>query len=108
MTPQITPDNRIIMDLVIKNDSFRESEFGGEPPIDTNQIETQVLVDNGQTVVLGGILTTEQLSQIAKTPLLGDLPILGRLFRYTEESNEKVELLVFITPRLLDDGLAVR
>ncbi|RUR29655.1 type IV pilus secretin family protein [Vreelandella andesensis] len=108
VTPQITPDNRIIMDLVIKNDSFRESEFGGEPPIDTNQIETQVLVDNGQTVVLGGILTTEQLSQIAKTPLLGDIPWLGRLFRYTEESNEKVELLVFITPRLLDDGLAVR
>lgn len=108
VTPQITPDNRIIMDLVIKNDSFRESEFGGEPPIDTNQIETQVLVDNGQTVVLGGILTTEQLSQIAKTPLLGDLPILGHLFRYTQESNDKVELLVFITPRLLDDGLAVR
>lgn len=108
VTPQITPDNRIIMDLVIKNDSFRESEFGGEPPIDTNQIETQVLVDNGQTVVLGGILTTEQLSQIAKTPLLGDLPLIGRLFRYTQESNEKVELLVFITPRLLDDGLMIR
>ena len=108
VTPQITPDNRIIMDLVIKNDSFRESEFGGEPPIDTNQIETQVLVDNGQTVVLGGILTTEELRQIAKTPLLGDIPLLGRLFRYTEESNEKVELLVFITPRLLDDGLTVR
>lgn len=108
VTPQITPDNRIIMDLVIKNDSFRESGFGGEPPIDTNQIETQVLVDNGQTVVLGGILTTEQLSQMAKTPLLGDIPWLGQLFRYTEESNEKVELLVFITPRLLDDGLAVR
>ncbi|WP_261377659.1 type IV pilus secretin PilQ [Vreelandella titanicae] len=108
VTPQITPDNRIIMDLVIKNDSFRESEFGGEPPIDTNQIETQVLVDNGQTVVLGGILTTEELRQIAKTPLLGDIPLFGRLFRYTEESNEKVELLVFITPRLLDDGLTVR
>ncbi|MEA2119850.1 type IV pilus secretin PilQ [Halovibrio sp. HP20-50] len=108
VTPQITPDNRIIMDLVIKNDSFRESEFGGEPPIDTNQIETQVLVDNGQTVVLGGILTTEELRQMAKTPLLGDIPWLGRLFRYTEESNEKVELLVFITPRLLDDGLTVR
>lgn len=108
VTPQITPDNRIIMDLVIKNDSFRESEFGGEPPIDTNKIETQVLVDNGQTVVLGGILTTEELRQIAKTPLLGDIPLLGRLFRYTEESNEKVELLVFITPRLLDDGLTVR
>ena len=108
VTPQITPDNRVIMDLIIKNDSFRESEFGGEPPIDTNTIETQVLVDNGQTVVLGGILTTEELRQIAKTPLLGDIPLLGRLFRYTEESNEKVELLVFITPRLLDDGLTVR
>ncbi|MBZ5487194.1 type IV pilus secretin PilQ [Halomonas aquamarina] len=108
VTPQITPDNRIIMDLMITNDSFRESGFGGEPPIDTNQIETQVLVDNGQTVVLGGILTTEQLSQMAKTPFLGDIPWLGQLFRYTEESNEKVELLVFITPRLLDDGLAVR
>jgi len=108
VTPQITPDNRIIMDLVIRNDSFRESEFGGEPPIDTNEIETQVLVNNGQTVVLGGILTTEELRQIAKTPLLGDIPLLGRLFRYTEESNEKVELLVFITPRLLDDGLTVR
>lgn len=108
VTPQITPDDRIIMDLVIRNDSFRDSEFGGEPPIDTNTIETQVLVDNGQTVVLGGILTTEELRQIAKTPLLGDLPLIGRLFRYNEESNEKVELLVFITPRLLDDGLAVR
>ncbi|MGS2744492.1 type IV pilus secretin PilQ [Halomonas sp. LS-001] len=108
VTPQITPDNRIIMDLVIRNDSFRESEFGGEPPIDTNTIETQVLVDDGQTVVLGGILTTEELRQMAKTPLLGDLPLIGRLFRYTEESSEKVELLVFITPRLLDDGLAVR
>jgi len=108
VTPQITPDNRIIMDLVIRNDSFRESEFGGEPPIDTNTIETQVLVDDGQTVVLGGILTTEELRQVAKTPLLGDIPLIGRLFRYTEESSEKVELLVFITPRLLDDGLAVR
>jgi len=108
VTPQITPDDRIIMDLVIRNDSFRESEFGGEPPIDTNTIETQVLVDNGQTVVLGGILTTEELRQVAKTPLLGDLPVIGNLFRYTEESNEKVELLVFITPRLLDEGMAVR
>ncbi len=108
VTPQITPDDRIIMDLVIRNDSFRESGFDGEPPIDTNTIETQVLADNGQTVVLGGILTTEELRRISKTPLLGDLPVVGNLFRYTEESNEKVELLVFITPRLLDDGPAVR
>ncbi|WP_344702556.1 type IV pilus secretin PilQ [Halomonas cibimaris] len=108
VTPQITPDDRIIMDLVINKDSFRDSEFDGEPPIDTNTIETQVLVDNGQTVVLGGILSTEELRQVAKTPLLGDLPVIGKLFRSTEKRNEKVELLVFITPRLLDDGLAVR
>ncbi|WNK19520.1 type IV pilus secretin PilQ [Halomonas piscis] len=108
VTPQITPDDRIIMELRVTKDSFRESEFGGEPPIDTNTIETQVLVDNGQTVVLGGILTTEELRQVAKTPLLGDLPVIGNLFRSTEESNDKVELLVFITPRLLDEGQAIR
>ncbi|PMR76145.1 type IV pilus secretin PilQ [Billgrantia endophytica] len=108
VTPQITPDDRIIMDLVIKNDSFRQALPGAEPPIDTNRIETQVLVDNGETVVLGGILTTEQLSRLAKTPFFGDLPVLGRLFRYNEQSNQKVELLVFITPRILDDGLAIR
>ncbi|MBA2778090.1 type IV pilus secretin PilQ [Billgrantia kenyensis] len=108
VTPQITPDNRIIMDLVITNDSFREALPGQAPPIDTNRIETQVLVDNGETVVLGGILTTEQLSRLAKTPFFGDLPVLGRLFRYNESSNQKVELLVFITPRILEDGMAIR
>ena len=107
VTPQITPDNRIIMDLVVTNDSFRDVA-SGEPPIDTSSIETQVLVDNGETVVLGGILTTEQLSRLAKTPFFGDLPVLGRLFRYNEESSQKVELLVFITPRILEDGLAIR
>jgi type IV pilus assembly protein PilQ len=108
VTPQITPDNRIVMELVITNDSFREAPPGTEPPIDTNRIETQVLVDNGETVVLGGILTTEELSRIVKTPFLGDLPVLGRLFRFNEQSNQKVELLIFITPRILDDGLAIR
>ncbi|RCV89220.1 type IV pilus secretin PilQ [Billgrantia montanilacus] len=107
VTPQITPDNRIIMDLVVTNDSFRDVA-AGEPPIDTSSIETQVLVDNGETVVLGGILTTEQLNRLAKTPFFGDLPVLGRLFRYNEESSQKVELLVFITPRILEDGLAIR
>ncbi|MFY0989421.1 type IV pilus secretin PilQ [Halomonas sp. C05BenzN] len=108
VTPQITPDNRIIMDLVINNDTIADQVFGGVPAIDTNQIETQVLVDNGETVVLGGILTTEELSRLAKTPFFGDLPVLGRLFRYNESSNQKVELLVFITPRILEDGLAIR
>jgi len=108
VTPQITPDNRIIMDVNITNDTFGEFQPGEEPPINKNEIQTQVLVDNGETVVLGGILQTEELRSLAKTPFLGDLPVLGRLFRYTQESNEKVELLVFITPRILDDGLVLR
>ncbi|MBF8222349.1 type IV pilus secretin PilQ [Halomonas sp. 328] len=108
VTPQITPDNRIVMDLLITNDSFRDTFVGGEPPIDRNEIQTQVLVDNGETVVLGGILTTEQIRSLFKTPLLGDIPVIGNLFRYTQESNEKVELLIFITPTILEDGLALR
>ena len=108
VTPQITPDNRIIMDLLITNDTF-DAQFGGnEPPINKSEIQSQVLVDNGETVVLGGILQTEEVSRLAKTPFLGDLPVIGNLFRYTQQSNEKVELLVFITPRILEDGLALR
>ncbi|MEQ6918517.1 type IV pilus secretin PilQ [Halomonas aquatica] len=107
VTPQITPDNRIIMDLVINNDSVGET-ISGVPSIDTNEIKTQVLVGNGETVVLGGILTTEEARELSKTPFLGDLPVLGHLFRYTETTNDKVELLVFITPRILDDNLAIR
>ncbi|WP_192035409.1 type IV pilus secretin PilQ [Halomonas sp. YLGW01] len=108
VTPQITPDNRVIMDLAINNDTVSDLTIAGAPAIDTNQIETQVLVDNGETVVLGGILTTEELRSLSKTPFLGDLPVLGQLFRYTQEENEKVELLVFITPRILEDRLALR
>lgn len=108
VTPQITPDNRVIMDLAINNDTVSDQSFAGAPAIDTNQIETQVLVDNGETVVLGGILTQEELRSLSKTPFLGDLPVLGHLFRYTQEQNEKVELLIFITPRILEDRLALR
>ncbi|HSH49785.1 MAG TPA: type IV pilus secretin PilQ, partial [Halomonas sp.] len=108
VTPQITPDNRIIMDLVINNDTVADQSFDGAPAIDTNEIETQVLVDDGATVVLGGILTTEQARSLFKTPLLGDIPLLGNLFRYTENTDDKVELLVFITPKILDDNVAVR
>ncbi|MDR5900736.1 type IV pilus secretin PilQ [Halomonas icarae] len=108
VTPQITPDNRIIMDVAITNDTFGEFNPGEEPPINKNEIETQVLVDNGETVVLGGILQTEELENFIKTPFLGDIPVLGNLFRYTQQSDDKVELLVFITPRILDDGVALR
>lgn len=108
VTPQITPDDRIIMDLKVNNDDISDTRYDGAPAIDTNEIETQVLVNNGETVVLGGILTSEQLRTLFKTPFLGDIPVLGNLFRYTQESNEKVELLVFITPKIIEDGLAIR
>ncbi|WP_342588587.1 type IV pilus secretin PilQ [Salinicola halophyticus] len=108
VTPQITPDDRIIMDLRVNNDDISDTRYDGAPAIDTNEIQTQVLVNNGETVVLGGILTSEQLRTLFKTPFLGDIPVLGNLFRYTQESNEKVELLVFITPKIIEDGLAIR
>ncbi|WP_353979793.1 type IV pilus secretin PilQ [Salinicola endophyticus] len=108
VTPQITPDDRIIMDLRVNNDDISDTRFEGAPAIDTNEIQTQVLVDNGETVVLGGILTSEQLHTLFKTPFLGDIPLIGQLFRYTQESNEKVELLIFITPKIIEDRLAIR
>ncbi|MED5500382.1 type IV pilus secretin PilQ [Salinicola sp. LHM] len=108
VTPQITPDDRIIMDLRINNDDISDTRYDDAPAIDTNEIQTQVLVNNGETVVLGGILTSEQLRTLFKTPFLGDLPVIGNLFRYTQNSNEKVELLVFITPKIIEDGLAIR
>ncbi len=104
VTPQITPDDRIIMDLIINQDSVGE-EYAGIPSIDTNAVETQVLVDNGETVVLGGIFRQEEIHTISKTPFFGDLPLIGALFRYTAESTDKSELLVFITPRLVKDSL---
>lgn len=106
VTPQITPDERIIMDLVINQDSVGEITTTGVPTINTNSVQTQVLVDNGETVVLGGIFRSEEITSISKTPFFGDLPLIGALFRNTTNSSEKNELLVFITPRLVKDSLA--
>ena len=100
VTPQITPDGNIIMDLEINQDT-RGAVTAGIPAIDTNEIKTQVLVGNGQTVVLGGIFTSEVSTTHTKTPFLGDIPYLGRLFKKTESNNQRSELLVFITPKLL-------
>ena len=105
VTPQITPDGRIIMDLKVNQDSVGEI-FNNIPSIDTNEIETSVIVNNGQTVVLGGVFRSEDVESVIKTPFLGDLPVLGRLFRKTQNSSEKVELLVFITPRVVTDVFA--
>tara|TARA_B110000211_G_scaffold27697_1_gene28189 strand:- start:2857 stop:4824 length:1968 start_codon:yes stop_codon:yes gene_type:complete len=107
VTPQITPDDRIIMDLKINQDSIGEVTAAG-PTIDTNALKTQVLVENGETIVLGGIFRSEETFATTKTPFFGDIPLIGVLFRRTEHVESKAELLVFITPRLVKDTLSTR
>jgi len=101
--PQITPDDRIIMQLEVKQDTVG-AVFNGVPSINTNNIRTQVLVDNGETIVLGGIFTTQVTESETKTPFLGDIPYLGALFKRRTQSDDKQELLIFITPRLIKDS----
>lgn len=95
------------MDLIINKDAIGEV-FNNIPSIDTNELETQVLVNNGETIVLGGIFQSEDITQIDKTPFFGDLPVIGRLFRRTTHTEDKSELLIFITPRLVKDVLSTR
>lgn len=108
VTPQITPDNRVILDLTVSKDSVGQlvaSATGGfVPSIDTREIVTQVLVNDGQTVVLGGILETERREAERKVPYLGDVPVLGRLFKSNTTTDNKDELLIFVTPRILREG----
>ena len=106
VTPQITPDNRIIMDLKVNKDSVG-TIFSGIPSIDTNNLITQVLVQDGETVVLGGVYESTDTNSRRAVPVLGDIPVLGRLFRSNSRSEKKKELLVFITPRILDQGLSI-
>ncbi len=111
VTPQVTPDNRIILDLNVKKDSIGQifvGEGGAQiPSIDTREITTQVLVNDGQTVVLGGILETERRETEKKVPYLGDIPVLGRIFKTTGKTNNKDELLIFVTPKILREGVSV-
>ena len=110
-TPQITPDNRIILDLNVKKDSVGQIVVtsGGVnvPSIDTRTITTQVLVNDGQTVVLGGILETTHRDDQTKVPYLGDIPVLGHLFKTTTKTNNKDELLIFVTPKIVHEGVNV-
>ncbi len=106
--PQITPDNRVILNLTVTKDSIGQlvqSATGGQvPSIDTRTITTEVLVNDGQTVVLGGIMETEHRHSSSKVPMLGDLPVLGNLFKTQTKTNNKDELLIFVTPKILRDG----
>ncbi len=108
VTPHITPDDKVILDLVITQDTrgdVVQTPTGPAVAIDTQQIRTQVLVENGQTVVLGGIYQQQIVSSTKKVPLLGDIPYLGTLFKSNSEFNEKKELLIFVTPKIINESL---
>ncbi len=108
VTPQITPDNRVILDLTVTQDTKGETVptgTGDAVSINAQSITTQVLVNNGETLVLGGIYQQTIKSDVSKVPLLGDIPGLGYLFKKTTSENKKRELLIFVTPRIVTDAL---
>ncbi len=111
VTPLITPDNRVQLDLGVKQDTvgeiFQTGRGGTVPSIDTRELATKVLVENGQTVVLGGIFQEERNYQTSKVPVLGDVPVLGHLFRRRANDEQKRELLIFVTPSILDDRVVL-
>lgn len=107
VTPRITPDDRIIMDLEVRKDSVGQV-FSGIPSVDTKKVNTQVLVDNGDTIVLGGIFEQTTRTTVNKVPFLGDIPFVGQMFRRTVKQDDKTELLIFVTPKIVKDALTVR
>ena len=107
VTPQITPDNRVLLDLQVNQDTRGSPEVLGVPPINTRSVATQVLVDNGETVVLGGIYTKSDRQQEDRVPFFGELPYLGFLFRNTSVESSKTELLIFVTPKILDENVKI-
>jgi len=107
VTPQITPDNRVILDLLITQDTRGDTvktAIGEAVAIDTQKIGTQVLVNNGETIVLGGIYQQQLINAVTKVPVLGDVPLVGWLFRTQKEFTERRELLIFVTPRILNNS----
>ena len=109
VTPHITPDDRVIMDLKVNKDNpdFTRAVLG-VPPIDTREVETSVLVDNGETVVLGGVFERTKSKQVERIPFFGDLPYLGFMFKQEAIADQNSELLVFVTPKILKDTLTLR
>jgi type IV pilus assembly protein PilQ len=109
VTPHITPDDRVIMDLAVNKDNpnFADTVLG-VPPVDTRSVSTSVLVDNGETVVLGGVYERDKTYAKEQVPWLGDLPVLGRLFKNEQRQDNNSELLIFVTPKILKRDLATR
>ena len=108
VTPQITPEGTIIMDLDVSKDSRGENAGNAGPAINQKNVVTQVLVDNGGTVVIGGIFELEETNDEAKVPFFGDLPVVGNLFKNRSKLERKKELLVFVTPRIITDRVGTR
>lgn len=104
VTPQITPNDKILLDLKITQDSVSEITNSG-PAIDSTKIETQVLANNGETIVLGGVFKSDIIQEEEKTPFLGDIPYLGRLFKKTVNKDERSELIIFITPKIIESEI---
>ena len=107
VTPQITPDGNVILDVDVNKDSVGVETRAGFA-IDTKHVKTQVLVENGGTVVLGGIFQQIERTSDTKVPVLGDIPVVGHLFKSTGRTNDKTELLIFITPKIVADRVATR
>jgi type IV pilus assembly protein PilQ len=105
--PQITPDDNVIMNLKVNKDSVGTNTLSG-PSIDTKQVATEVLVENGGTVVIGGIYTQDERSTTTKVPVLGDLPFVGFLFKNNQRVDDRRELLIFISPKVLKDAATLR
>lgn len=109
VTPRITPDGRVLMELEIKKDQPDWARaVGGEPPIDKKLVKTNVLVANGETAILGGVYEQNDQTTLTKVPVLGDLPIIGSLFRHSNKIDDRTELVVFITPKVLDESMSIR
>jgi type IV pilus assembly protein PilQ len=108
VTPQITPEGTIIMDLDVSKDTRGENAANAGPAINQKNVVTQVLVDNGGTVVIGGIFELEESDETAKVPFFGDLPVVGYMFKNKSRLEKKKELLVFVTPRIIADKSALR
>ncbi|MBB2898817.1 type IV pilus secretin PilQ [Pseudomonas sp. AS2.8] len=104
VTPQITPDNRIIMEVKVNKDApDYQNALNGVPPISKNEVNAKVLVSDGETIVLGGVFSNTQTKSTTKVPMLGDIPYVGRLFRRDSVTDSKVELLIFLTPRIMNN-----
>ena len=105
VTPQITPDGKIILDVAITNDTFADAELG---LLNLKRVRTQTLLENGETVVIGGIYQQRIAETVSKVPLLGDIPVLGYLFKKKRKLDQRSELLIFLTPRIVDNAVSVR